>query len=70
VEAALYVNLTEVYEAFASAERALLQEQARTNLLRQGFKKEFLLDPLVKREVFRLLEAQTGTLEEEGREEE
>jgi hypothetical protein len=50
------VSLTRVYDGLPQAEQDRLQEEARTNLLQRGIKKEFLLDALVKGEVLRLLE--------------
>ena len=52
------LNLTQTYEGLPQREKDRLQEQARTNLLQQGIKREFLLDGLIKGEVLRLLEAQ------------
>jgi hypothetical protein len=56
------LSLTQVYEGLPQAEQERLQEKARTNLLQQGIKKEFLLDAVVKGEVLRLLEQQDAEL--------
>jgi len=50
------LSLTQVYEGLPQAKQDCLQEEARTNLLQRGIKKEFLLDAVVKGEVLRLLE--------------
>lgn len=60
------LSLTQVYERLPQATQDRLQEKARTNLLQQGIKKEFLLDALVKGEVLRLLEKPKEDLMHEG----
>jgi hypothetical protein len=56
------LGLLQVYEGLPQAMQDRLQEKARTNLLQQGIKKEFLLDALVKGEVLRFLEPQDAEL--------
>ena len=44
-----------VYESSSIEEQAVFVRLARQNLLQQGFKLEFLLEPLVRIEVLRLV---------------
>ncbi len=57
------LSLNQTYDGLPQVKKDHLQEQARTNLLRQGIKKEFLLDALIKGEVLRLLKTQDKLIE-------
>ena len=46
------------YLSLPPAEQTVLHEQATQNLLRHGMRREFLLEPLIKGEVYRSLEKQ------------
>jgi hypothetical protein len=58
------LSLSQVYEGLPQAIQDRLQEKARTNLLQQGIKKEFLLDAIVKGEVLRLLKQQEAVFDQ------
>ena len=53
-----------VYESLSAEEQAALGQLARKNLLQQGIKPEFLLEPIVRTEVLRLVGEKQDALDE------
>jgi hypothetical protein len=51
-------QLSQRYQSLSAEEQARLQEQAKTNLLQQGYKPETMFGAVVNSEVYRLMEAQ------------
>jgi hypothetical protein len=53
-------RIAQMYLSLPIEEQDLLHEQARTNLLAQGIKEEFLLEAAVKQEIYRIMREQGG----------
>ena len=51
----LHIQQAALYASLSAEEQTAFVQLARKNLLQQGFRQEFLLEPLVRAEVFRLI---------------
>lgn len=56
-------HLTTIYQLLPIDKQEVMRATAKENLLRQGLKEEFLLEPLIRNEVLRLVAADVGEME-------
>jgi DNA-binding transcriptional MerR regulator len=56
-------HLTMIYQLLPMDKQEVMRVTAKENLLRQGLKEEFLLEPLVRSEVLRLVAVDAGEME-------